>query len=70
MKLRNVFLKISVFVMLVNGWLQLHAQIPDGLFGADPDPAEWNTFNVFLLIVLPLVLVIFYLWYRKRKNKK
>jgi hypothetical protein len=56
--------------MLVTGWLQLHAQIPDGLFGADTEPTEWSTFNVVLLIVLPLLLIIYYLWNRKHKNKK
>lgn len=62
--------KVSLLILLLSLWMQSQAQTADGLFGADPEPTEWNALNIVLFIVLPILLFVFFLWFRKRKNKK
>jgi len=46
------------------------AQTPDMYPTPNPDPVEKTTLNVVLYIVLPVLLVVIYLLYRKSLKKR
>jgi hypothetical protein len=49
-----------------------NAQIPYLLPSGETEPLELTPFNIILYMVVPILMFIFYFWYRKskRKNKK
>jgi hypothetical protein len=70
MMLKNIATKLTFAFFFTTIWLKSWSQTAEGLFGADAEPIEWNLFNIVLFIVLPILLIIIYIWHRKRKNKK
>lgn len=49
------------------------AQTPDMYPTPDPEPVIWSSLNIVLFIVLPIILIIAYILYRrwvKRRNNK
>jgi hypothetical protein len=64
--------KLSLQICNILAVLIANAQIPDIIPSGEADPIDLTPFNIILYFVLPVLLFIFYLWYRKskRKNKK
>jgi hypothetical protein len=55
-----------VFIVFV---LQLNAQTPDNYPPVNPEPIDFNLFNIVLYILLPMLLIIGYLLYRRSRKK-
>lgn len=45
-----------------------YAQAPSGVPYGDPEPVEWDLFNIILLIAIPVIILIFY--FKRKRNKK
>lgn len=50
--------------------LQSVAQAPSGVPYGQPEPLELNLFNIIVFIVLPLVLIVIYIGFKRKKRKK
>jgi hypothetical protein len=57
----------SILIILI-GFAR--AQQPDLLPPVETEPLELTPFNIILYFVVPLFLLVFFLWYRKSKRKK
>lgn len=63
--------KILLITTLLNSLIQaVQAQTPQNYPPPVPEPFEINLFSVLLYIVLPLMIVVAYIWIRKSKRKK
>lgn len=60
-------LTISFFLLAL---IFARAQTPDFYPPVDPEPVQFDLFNIVLYIILPIVLVVGYLLYRRYKKKK
>ncbi len=58
---------ILLLILLLN--LAAKAQAPGGVPYGDPKAIQLSPFNIIIYIVLPLLLILFYFWYRNRKKK-
>jgi len=47
-----------------------YAQTPDMYPPPNPEPIEKTTFNIVLYVVLPIIMVVGYLLYRKSVKKR
>ncbi|WP_340112908.1 hypothetical protein [Maribellus mangrovi] len=61
--------KSGLFILLLVFSTLLFAQAPGGVPYGDPEPVEWDLFNVILLIGIPVLILVVYFW-RKRNKKK
>ncbi len=66
----KILRNFAVVVLMMVLWLPSLAQAPGGVPYGEPKPVEFDLFNTIILIVLPVLLIIFFIWYRKRRNKK
>lgn len=48
----------------------VQAQAPDFVPYGDPEPVEWTLFNIILLIVIPILIFIAFIFIKKNRNKK
>jgi hypothetical protein len=64
--------KSALQICFILAALVSNAQIPDIIPSGEAEPIDITPFNIILYFVLPVLLFIFYLWYRKskRRNKK
>lgn len=68
-KIKCMFKKSGLFILLLIFSTLLFAQAPGGVPYGDPEPVEWDLFNVILLIGIPVLILVVYFW-RKRNKKK
>jgi membrane protein DedA with SNARE-associated domain len=61
--------KSGIFILMLFLSVLSVAQAPGGVPYGEPDPVEWDLFNVILLIVIPVVVLLVYLWRRRKKKK-
>ena len=69
-KMKQMARKILFLISIISFSLVLFAQAPTGIPRGEQEAVDFDLFNIILLIVLPVLLIIFYFWYRSRKNKK
>ena len=62
--------KIIITALLTFLFGIARAQQPDLLPPAQTEPFELTPFNITLYFVMPVVIFVIYLWYRKSKSKK
>lgn len=62
--------KIGLQILFIFVTVVANAQIPDIIPSGEPEPIELTLFNITLYIVVPILLLVFFLWYRKSKRKK
>lgn len=63
--LKKTILHITfIFSSIIAG-----AQIPDLIPSGETEPLELTLFNIILYIVIPIAMLLFYIWYRKSKRK-
>lgn len=65
--------KTFISLFLIFFMLELSAQTPDHYPPVDPEPVDFNLFNIVLYILLPMLLIGGYLLYlrsRKKAEKK
>lgn len=62
--------KFLLLLFLLNIFVAALAQTPDGLPNPVPEPVDLTLFNIILYFVLPVLLIIFYIFYRRSKIKK
>lgn len=64
-------LKSTILVVLTGFiFLTSKAQSPFLIPSGDPEPVEFTPLNIIIYIVLPVLIGIIYIWYRKSKRKK
>jgi hypothetical protein len=61
--------KSGIFILMLFFSVLSIAQAPGGVPYGEPEPVEWDLFNVILLIVIPVLVLLVYLW-RRHKHKK
>ena len=49
--------------------IQSMAQAPSGVPYGQPEPLEFDLVNVIVFIVVPVLIIFLYIWF-KRKNRK
>ncbi len=64
--LKKLVLHTTFLFLVINAG----AQIPDLIPSGETEPLELTPFNIILYFVVPLILLVFFLWYRKSKRKK
>ncbi|MGC9343724.1 MAG: hypothetical protein ACP5E3_13555 [Bacteroidales bacterium] len=67
--LKAYTLKIGVIVLFLFSSSGLIAQAPTH-YPTGNDPVELTPFNIFIYIVVPVLFVIIYLWWRRIKIKE
>ena len=68
-KLQQLLRKtVSLFLGIMTTF-STFAQAPGGVPYGNPEPVEWDLFNVILLIIIPVVILLIY-FLRKRNKKK
>lgn len=64
-------LKIIISMILTSFFFIVsQAQKPFLIPSGDPEPVEFTPLNIILYIVIPIFLLIAYIFYRKSKRKK
>jgi membrane protein DedA with SNARE-associated domain len=48
----------------------LAAQVPTHLPGKKPEPVPMTAVNIIILIVVPLGLLVFYIWWLRQNRKR
>ena len=48
----------------------LAAQVPTHLPGKDPEPVPFTLANIIVFILIPVGLLVFYIWWLKQNRKK
>nr|WP_319570712.1 hypothetical protein [uncultured Draconibacterium sp.] len=61
--------KASIFTLLLFVTAFAMAQAPSGIPTGKPDPLELNLTNIIVYIVLPVVIVALYIYWRRKKRK-
>nr|WP_320000525.1 hypothetical protein [uncultured Draconibacterium sp.] len=61
--------KASIFTLLLFVTALAMAQAPSGIPTGKPDPLELNLTNIIVYIVLPVVIVALYIYWRRKKRK-
>ncbi len=62
--------KLMTFLALLITALTASGQTPEMYPPPVPEPLELTPLNVILYIVIPVLLVIFLIYYRRRKRKQ
>ena len=63
--------KIVVWLVALFFQLQyLAAQVPTHLPGKKPEPVPITPVNILIFIVIPLGLLVFYIWWLRQNRKK
>jgi heme/copper-type cytochrome/quinol oxidase subunit 2 len=63
---RKIFLPVSFVILWIHSYSQAPGHVPYG----EPEPVEFDLFNIILLIVTPVILIIIYILFQRKKNKK
>lgn len=64
--IKKAILSLYFAILFFYGYSQAPGHVPYG----EPEPVEFNLFNIILFIVFPVLMVIFYIYFRKKSNKK
>jgi hypothetical protein len=67
-KIRNIF--FGGLALLVFQWQYLAAQVPTNIPGGEPKPVPITFVNILVFIVIPLGLLVFYIWWLRQNRKK
>jgi len=61
-------------VFFAGGYLffiqDIAAQVPTHLPAGDPEPVPFTLPNIIIFIIIPLGLLIFYVWWLRQRKKK
>lgn len=61
--------KTGIFLFFLSISFFMNAQTPSGIPSGKTEPLELNLVNIIVYIVLPVLLLIFYLIWRSKKKK-
>ena len=64
-----MFKKSSIFTFLLFVSAMVMAQAPSGIPSGQPEPLELNLTNIIVFIVLPVIILILYIYWRRNKRK-
>jgi hypothetical protein len=64
-----MYKNIVLLIVLILAVLYSGAQQPE-FIPRQSEPIEFTPFNIILYIVLPVLLIAVFFWYRKSKSKK
>ncbi len=62
--------KLATLLTLLTSVLFSFAQAPSGVPYGQPDELELDLTNIIVFIVLPLLLIAFFIWFRISKKRK
>ena len=60
---------LTLLLLLIT-FASVFAQIPGGLPKPETEPLDLNLFNIVLYFVLPVLLLVYYIFYKRSKAKK
>ncbi len=61
--------KAAIFTFLLFVTAVAMAQVPSGIPSGTPEPLELTLTNIIVFIVLPVIIVILYIYWRRKKRK-
>jgi membrane protein DedA with SNARE-associated domain len=61
---------VGGLALLVFQLQYLSAQVPTHLPGKKPEPVPMTPVNIIILILIPLGLLVFYIWWLRQNRKK
>ncbi|WP_319481071.1 hypothetical protein [uncultured Draconibacterium sp.] len=61
--------KASIFTLLLFVAALAMAQAPSGIPTGKAEPLELNLTNIIVFIVLPVLIIILYIYWRRKKRK-
>ncbi len=61
--------RAGIFLLLLFVSVLAKAQAPSGIPTGKPEPFELNLANIIVFIVLPVLIVILYIYWRRKKRK-
>ncbi len=69
-KYRNYYKWLIALVFSSLFLLKTHAQTPSNYPSPVPEPVNINPTNIIIYFILPVILVVAYIWIRKSARKK
>lgn len=67
--LQRMIKKAAIFTFLLLVTAVVMAQVPSGIPSGTPEPLELTLTNIIVFIVLPVIIVILYIYWRRKKRK-
>lgn len=67
---KNMLRKTTLLFYFMLIWNIICAQAPDIIPYGESEPIEFTVTNIIVYIVLPVLIVIGYLYYRKKQREK
>jgi len=62
--------KLLTLLFLLHAIVAAMAQTPEMYPPPVPEPVQLTLFNIILYFVLPIAMIVFYIFYRRSKSKK
>ncbi|MEX0982769.1 MAG: hypothetical protein WD577_07250 [Bacteroidales bacterium] len=65
--IKSVLILIGTFLFQLQN---LIAQVPTNIPGGKPEPVPFTPVNILVFIIIPLGLLVFYIWWLRQNRKK